>query len=289
MSDIKKYFESRWPLGYIVEMDFSQLEVIVLAYLSQDKQLIDDILSGRDMHCVRAAELYGVSEALFVREYLAGDKAREAQRKLAKAFSFQLQYGAGPTSMAKSNNVSVKIAKEFIENYYNRYPRIKEWQDELAAEVQMTRRLTKAHTATGFPAGQGFHRSETGRIYVFNEYDNDYKPGHTRFSSTQMKNYPVQGLATADIVPMILGKIYRRIKTEVDLHNRFLMINTIHDSIIFDVSDKGTLDKGVPIIKEVMENAPKYLKSQFGMDFNLPLKVDVEYGKNWLEMEKYET
>lgn len=80
MSDIKDMFISRWKDGVILNADFSQLEVIVLAILSNDTQLKDDILSGKDMHVVRAAELFGISEALVSKK----------QRKIAKAFAFQL-------------------------------------------------------------------------------------------------------------------------------------------------------------------------------------------------------
>jgi DNA polymerase I-like protein with 3'-5' exonuclease and polymerase domains len=288
MSKIKQHFVSRWEGGYILEADFSQLEVIALAHLTQDKQLIADIMSGIDLHCVRAAELFDVPQSRFIQEYKAGDKTREKQRKLAKAFSFQLQYGSGPTNMAKTNGVPVSVAKKFIENYYNRYPRIKEWQDEIAKEIQITRKPSKhLKTKKGIPAGQGYHKSETCRRYVFQEFDNDYRPGQVRFSSTQMKNYPVQGFATADIVPLVLGELLARLKDDPTLAESCLMINTIHDSIIFDVRSRDILDYAAHTIQDTMQSAPALLKQYFGIDFTLPLHVDVEYGKNWMELEKY--
>lgn len=80
MSDIKDMFISRWNEGVILNCDFSQLEVIVLAILSNDSQLKDDIQSGKDMHVVRAAELFGIAEK----------DVTKKQRKIAKAFAFQL-------------------------------------------------------------------------------------------------------------------------------------------------------------------------------------------------------
>ena len=287
MSNIKKHFKSRFKDGYLVEVDYSQLEVIALAHLTQDPQLKRDILSGKDMHCVRAAELYKVDEATFVSEYLRGSTLRAKQRKIAKAFSFQLQYGSGATNMARTNGTTLKEAKTFIENYYNRYPLVKDWQDINIGTVRLSREWDgKTLTTLGYPAGKGVYVSETGRRYSFTEYDNTYKGiGHTDFSPTQIKNYPVQGFATGDIVPMILGKIFRALLNS-NIKNDFLLVNTIHDSIIFD-SRACVLDLGLELVRTIMENAPQYLKEIFDIDFDLPLKVDVEYGRNWNELHKY--
>lgn len=288
MSNIKKYFTSRWENGKIVEMDFSQLEIIVLAHLSQDPQMMKDIRDGIDMHCVRAAQLFRYNGLDFVTQYKAKNPKFKDMRTKAKELSFQLQYGAGAPSMAETTGLPLKTCKDFIEQYYNRYPKIKEFQEKVAKEVQRTRVLDKdKRTKQGIPAGKGVYKSQTGRRYVFTEYDNDYKKGAVRFSSTQMKNYPVQGLATADIVPMILGKVFRALKNNTYLKNHFLMINTVHDSIIFDVYDEDTVTIGVPIVKEIMESAPRYLKELFDIDFDLPLGVDVEIGDNWMEIKEY--
>ena len=91
---IKDCFISRWGSdGYLMEVDFSQLEVVALAILSGDPVLKDDLLSGRDMHRMRAAELFGIPEA----------SVTDGQRQLCKQLSFQLQYGAGYKSMAEKN------------------------------------------------------------------------------------------------------------------------------------------------------------------------------------------
>lgn len=286
MSKIKKHFTSRFEDGWIVEADFSQLEIICLAQLSQDKQLIDDILSGRDMHCVRAAELFNEPEASFVAQYNDKNPIRVYQRKLAKALSFQLQYGSGARNMAKTNKVAQQTAQNFIDNYYNRYPAVREWQRRVAAEVEKSRIWDGVRrTDSGLPAGTGQYKSVTGRIYTFYEYDG-WKKGQVSFKPTQMKNYPVQGLA-ADIVGLVLGLIYRAL-ANADIFDDFLMVNTVHDSIIFDSKDES-LDEGIEIVQSIMENAPKYMKETFGIDFFTDkMKVDVEIGRNWMEITKYE-
>ena len=139
MSEIRKYFDSRFTDGHLMEFDFSQLEVIVLAHLSQDKQLMQDIIDGVDMHTANAAKMLNKSEF----------KVTASERKLAKRFSFQLQYGAGAKSMAKSNGVGIQFAKDFIEAYYGRYPRVKEWQDENIAAVRQLECLVRAGLRMG--------------------------------------------------------------------------------------------------------------------------------------------
>lgn len=287
MSNIKRHFISRFPNGYLVEADYSQLEIIALAYLTQDPQLVDDILSGRDMHCVRAAELARMPEAYFLLEYLKGNPDFIKKRKIAKAFSFQLQYGSGAKNMAKTNGTTVKEAQDFIDNYYARYPKVLQWQEHVMDSVKSSRTWDGTRrTPAGYPQGIGQYIGPTGRMYSFAEYDNDYRPGTVSFSPTQMKNYPVQGFATGDIVPMILGKLFRVLKNNPDLCDDFLLVNTVHDSIIFDVKDINSLRIGTPIVEEVMQQAPLYLKEDFDIDFNLPLNVEIKYGKNWMELEK---
>jgi len=110
----------------------------------------------------------------------------------------------------------------------------------------------------------------------------------TNFSPTKMKNYPVQGFATGDIVPMVLGEVFKMVKT-TEWSTRFKLINTVHDSILFDIAPRGEgeLLRFCILLKGVMESAPKMLKEKFNIDFELPLKVDISTGKNWGAMKKY--
>lgn len=270
-TSIKTCFQSRREGGYIMEADYSQLEVIVLAHLCKDKQLIKDILSGVDMHTVRASELFGVSESLVTPQ----------QRKLAKALSFQLQYGSGAKNMAEKNNIDISIAKKFISNYYSRYPKLKAWQSELYHNVESSRKLVSKQTKKGFPVHSGWYSSETGRKYVFYTSDApEFLDTPTSFKPTEVKNYMVQGTATGDIVPMMLGEVYRWLLEKDD--DRVLLVNTVHDSIILDVSlpSKETYEFGKQL-KELMESAPNIYQERFGVEFTLPMKVGVTYGKDW--------
>ena len=117
--------------------------------------------------------------------------------------------------------------------------------------------------------------------YVFSEYDNDYRPGETSFSPTQMKNYPIQGFATGDIVPEVLGRLYRAIK-EKKLDDKILTIGTVHDSIVLDVEYEYV---GVAelLVKDIMERAPEWMMERYGIYIDVPLKADVSIADNWAE------
>jgi DNA polymerase-1 len=282
MSEIRKYFDSRWTDGVLLELDFSQLEIFVLAYMTGDKQLQHDLLSGADLHGISATNLFGKNYT-------------KAQRKIAKGLSFQLQYGAGYKSMAANNGVGEDVAKDFIKQYYDRYPGVKRWQDDIAKKVNSLRSPTSRKSPKGYPVGRALLESETGRRYHFYEFDApDWmaKPKYpgakvstVSFSPTQMKNYPVQGYATADIVPIVIGKLYRALLDAEKFRDSVLLVNTVHDSVVFDCKDMITAKEWAPLAARYMENAPTYLKEDFGIDFNLPLKVEAEAGYTWHDMK----
>lgn len=274
---IKSCFTSRWEDGYLMEVDFSQLEIVALALLSNDPVLKDDIASGRDMHRLRAAELFLKPE----------DKVTDKERTLAKQLSFQLQYGAGAKSMAEKNGIDVKLAKTFIENYYARYGDVKRWQNALADAVRASRVNGGEHTPKGFPKGVGTHTAATGRTYKFFEYDDTFGRGDTSFSPTEMKNYPVQGFATADIMALYRGRVYRKILNE-RLTKDIKLINTVHDSVMLDVKGEGLVRYTYDLLAVEAARLPTLLKDLWDIDCDLEFKVECKYGQKWSELKKLE-
>ncbi len=175
----------------------------------------------------------------------------------------------------------------FITLYYDRYKEVKEWQDFNIADVKDRRLINTAKTKTGKSAATGWICSMTGRKYRFQEYDApDWVAEETQFSPTEIKNYPVQGYATGDIVPFILGLLRERIYAK-GLENKCLLINTVHDSIILDIEEEMlyTISK---LVKDTMEAVPLLLESVFGIECQLPIKAEVSYGRNWLEQKPLE-
>jgi len=274
MSQIKKHFTSRFPDGYLLEADYSQLEIYVLAYLSGDTQLKADLLNGVDLHSQAAERLFG-------RNFTAED------RKTAKQLSFQLQYGSGAKAMSIKNGIPISLAKKFIAQYYERYPGVAVYQNKLLEQVKASREVSEERTEGGFPRGVGKYQSETGRIFVFKEYDSpsfmQEKGEYTSFKPTEIKNYGVQGFAGGDIVLTVLGRLFRDLKNS-EYHDGILLINTIHDSILLDIKHRDLIPGAKWIVSRHMKSAPDYLKEDYGIDFDLPLKIEFKAGKNWAEM-----
>lgn len=271
--NIKDCFISRYgDDGVIMEADFSQLEVIHLAHLTKCPRLISDIQSGMDMHTVRAAELFDKPES----------QVEKGERKVAKVLSFSLQYGAGAKSMAATWNVDVELTTKFIENYYGRYPEIREWQTQQQERVEANKKVTTERTKKGHQKSKSVIGTETGRRYTFWEYDAPKfmvdRGKLTGFNPPEIKNYQVQGGATGDIVPMALGDVYLWLLDQ-GLEEAKL-VNTVHDSIILDVPRRlaYTIASGV---KEIMESSPELYENYFDVEYTLPLKVEVTCGPSW--------
>ena len=293
MAHIKECFRSRFGSeGVIVEADFSQLEVIGAAIVSNDPMMKQDILDGIDSHCQSAAWLNPKYSYEEIRQgYLEEDAYFSKLRKNAKAPRFELQYGAGAKSIAANNGLTVEQAQGFIDRYYERYAILKKFQEHVMDCVKRSIKPSERRSPSGLPLGVGKWKSSTGRIYTFYEQEAPKfmqdKGTLTSISPTQIANYPMQGFSTGDIVPEVLGRLHRALSEDDELYDFFLPINTIHDSIIFDVHT-SVLTRGSRIVKETMEKAPQWMWERFGIDIDLPLGVDLEYGVTWEHLTKLE-
>jgi DNA polymerase I len=274
MSRIKECFTTRFENGSIVNADFSQLEVVGLAVLSLDQQLIDDIKSGMDMHIVRAAKLFNVSE----------ERVTKQQRQLAKMLSFQLQYGSGARNMAEQNKIDLSLAKKFIEQYYERYKDVKRWQDNVRDSVVASRRV-EGHTKGGYPRGVGTYRSPSGRAYSFYEYDpmGGWQKDPS-FSPTEMKNYPCQGFSTGDVMALYRSQVMRQLLPH--MFTNILFINSVHDSVMFDCDSEESVAICKKVLYNVCKELPTLLTKRFGIEVPLEFKIDVETGPSWAELTK---
>lgn len=276
-SPIKEVFISRWgDDGVIIEADYKQLEVITLAYVSGCKSLIKDIFDGVDIHTGLGMTLYGPHYTM-----------TKEERRVIKTINFGLIFGGQPKSLAEQAGVSVPFATQAVEAFYKRYPGVKEWHDSLINKAQSNCVLTDKRTPTGQQVHKYTQRSVTGRYYYYYTEDNDYRPGQTRWPITKMKNYPVQGLATGDIVPTMVGILYDVLKSNAKLARSCLMVNQVHDSIMFDCR-KDVLNEALHVIRETLEDAPRIISHIYNIKFELPLKVTVSVGPNWKDVKEIE-
>lgn len=280
VTSIKDCVISRYPNGWILEADYSQLEIVVLAFESQDDQLIQDIEEGRDLHCASLAAWKGWDYHETKNKYDRGEPHVYQLRRFAKRMSFLVQYGGSAGALSKQLGVPKREAERFIEGYYGRYRGIPAYHERIKQEVLASAEHKGHTTHSGIPARTGTYLSLTGRRYTFHEYDAPEwaKSNTPSFSPTEMKNYPVQGLATGDIVPLMMGELL-----ELEKLYECLFINTVHDSFLFDVSPMEDIDNLASVIKYKLDNTKEVLLDKLNINFNVPLKAEVSYGPTWAD------
>ena len=231
---IKRVIQSRFDDGEIIEMDFAQLEFRVAAFLSQDKQAIQDILEGVDVH-QNTANVIGCS------------------RQDAKAHTFKPLYGG----MSGTDE-----EKKYYAYFRKRYKGITEWQERTEDTAIST----------------SFVTLPSGRQYYFEGIKRASWGGSNFY--TQVRNYPVQGFATGDIVPVACIDIYNSMK-----NMRTRLINTVHDSIIIDVHPKE-VDSVLNKLKKACDGITQSINKRYDINFNVPLDYEIKKGHNWLDLKR---
>ena len=267
---IKQIFTSRFENGLIVEVDFNQLEVVALAHVTGDEQLTEDIASGTDIH----SALY---KAMF------GRMPTKEERKPFKARTFQLIYGAGAKAISKQAGCSIDEAKKFVDVFYTRYSGVADWHKNFAEEVESNSVYELDDEGFREKVKTYILHTETGRRFCFKEYysDSSWSSRTYNFSPTELKNYPIQGLATGDIVPMMLGIIFRELKGRDDVK----MVNTIHDSLMFDV-ELDSVPSFIKEITEILKETHSYFEKIFKKPLALKLNAGASVGINWFDMKE---
>lgn len=276
MSNIKDCFVSRYKDGYLVQADFSQLEVHGLAFLSGDPTLIANLNAGVDLHRDLAARFYRVRPADVTSE----------QRTLIKRLTFMLQYGSGHKNMAAKLGISEREAKNFIDVYHRTYPGVAAWQTVVADAVHMSK--TKAGVVNGRVGYKGTYLTRTGRTYTFHEVEPSNPRYGWDFSPNQLKNYPVQGFATGDVVPTMLGYLYKQwLLLDQDTKFKVKIVNTVHDSVILDAHPRE-VNWTCAWVATALGRTNQVIKERYGITLPTKLSVDVEYGHSWSTMKKWE-
>ena len=248
--NIKDLFVSRFENGVILDVDFSQLEWRVCAFLCQDENMIKEIVEGIDAHKQNASIAFNIPI----------DSVTKQHRQIAKMVSFGLIYGQTAYGLAQRPDIPIDTpedAQKVIDAVYDKYRKLKEWHDKLYIDALNKKKII----------------SPSGRRFVFEDASNQL---------TQIKNYPVQSLATADIVPLILYLAWKEIKNK---KLKAVPFNTVHDCIVYDCADIDTAKQVASIIQSYIRNSGKYLKEYLNIDFNIPLDSEAEIGKCWGKLE----
>lgn len=252
-SPIKESIVPRYD--YIVAADLSQVEWRSAAFLSQDPVMLKEIYGGVDPHADNAINIFGADPE---------DKDFKAVRTTSKIVTFRLLYGGtafGFYADPKMPNYSRKKWEKIVDKFYNKYKGLKAWQE--------------TNISTVYRNG-GSLRNPTGRLFYF-------KIGPKGYDMRQIKNYPVQSLATADIMPLAMCIIYKQYRA---LELQSLLIGQVHDSLIWDVPE-NELQTIAKLCTRVFDRLPQYFEQMWGIEFNVPLGGDIEYGPNYGHMEEY--
>lgn len=233
----------------ILQADAKQLEWVGATYLSQDPVALEEIWNSVDQHSDNQKR-FGLPSRL-----------------IAKTFVFRLIYGGSAYSYANDPNFKDIGGEAFwqdvIDQFYRKYERLGEWHNRIVDEVKRNRKLVMP----------------TGRTYL---YEPEIKYGKEVWPRTTILNYPVQGLG-ADLMAIARVSLRNRLKDKEGI----LLLNTVHDSIILDYDSKICDNISiVNLVDKCFNDVPANFKKLFGVDFNLPMRVECEVGPNWGNMEK---
>lgn len=240
---IRGVFTADGPGHLLLSGDYSQIELRVLAHMSEDPGLIDSFLKGEDIHTRTASEVFGVPL----------EEVTPSLRNKAKAVNFGIIYGISDYGLAQNLGISNQEAKEYIDAYFKRYPKVKDFIRETIASARI----------------QGYVTTLLNRRRYIPDINS--KNYHLRsFAERTAVNTPIQGSA-ADIIKIAMVNVYKALK-ENGLGAKILL--QVHDELILD-SRQEELSKVKDILKDCMEHA---------FSLKVPLTVDIHQGYTWEEL-----
>ncbi len=236
--ELRKIFESKFEGGSLISADYNQIELRLLASLSEEEHLIEAYKRGDDIHTLTASQIFGVKNPTV------------EQRREAKAVNFGIIYGISDYGLSQNIKSTRAKAKAYIDSYFTRYPRVKEFMDE---SVENATKL-------------GYIKTLFGRKRRIPELSSSKFQTRT-FGQRVAMNMPMQGTAS-DIIKLAMINVQKAL-----LGKKSQLILQIHDELIIDTY-KGEEEEVMKILQNEMENVVK---------LKVPLVVSVGIGKNLYE------
>ncbi|HDP16220.1 MAG TPA: DNA polymerase I, partial [Candidatus Omnitrophica bacterium] len=228
----------------IISADYSQIELRILAHLSKDEELIKAFEERLDVHTHTASLIYDVRE----------DEVTPEQRACAKTVNFGIVYGMSAFGLSRGLSIDPASAQEFIDSYFERYPRIKLYMEDIIEEARdmgyVTTLFNRRRYIPEIISGSVREQQQAERIAI---------------------NTPIQGSA-ADLIKIAMINIHKELMSG---ETAARMILQVHDELVFEVPEKEAGSIAV-LVREKMESAVK---------LNVPIEVNVKRGRNWLELE----
>ena len=239
---IRKAFIPKNNDYIIMAADYSQIELRVIASISNEENMIDAFVNNQDIHTITASKIYNVDPENVSRE----------QRGNAKTVNFGIIYGVSAFGLSQQTDLNRSESKQMIDNYFLNYPGLKKYMSD----------------QIDFARNNGYVETIMGRrryLQNINSQNNMLRSGAERNAI----NAPIQGSA-ADIIKIAMININSEFKKQ---SFKSKMLLQVHDELVFDVHNSEK-DRIQDIVKTTMESAVK---------LKVPLKIDLEFGKNWLE------
>ncbi len=225
-----------------IDADYSQIELRIMAHLSGDASLIEAFNSGADIHAITASKVFGVPM----------DEVTPLMRRNAKAVNFGIIYGISAFGLSEDLNISRQEAKEFIEGYFETFPKVKEYLDEQVAQAKKD-----GYVATVFGRRRPLPELTSSNFM------------QRSFGERVAMNAPIQGTA-ADVMKIAMIRVKDRFEKE-GLTSRVIL--QVHDELLVEAAEEEA-DRAADLLKEEMENA---------VSFSVPMIVEISRGHNWYE------
>lgn len=235
------------PGTVLISADYAQIELVVLAHLSGDKNLSKAFIDGVDVHKSTAALIYNLDM----------ENVSHDQRRFAKTVNFGVMYGMSAFRLAAELGISRTEAKNFIDQYFATYSGVKKFLGDTVASAQEN----------------GFVQTAMGRKRVIRGINSKNKLEQNG-AQRMAVNTPIQGTAS-DIVKKAMIEIQEALDKNEKLNGKIKLLLQVHDELIFECQDnQEIIDCALALIREKMENVVK---------LSVPLRVSIEYGKSWGE------
>lgn len=245
--EIRKAFIPQDDEWAILSADYSQIELRIMAHISNDPGLTEAFNAGEDIHASTAAKIFGYELNDFI---LLPSETRQEMRRKAKEVNFGIMYGLGYFGLANRLDISKEEARAIIAKYHERFPNVKLYMEETIKKAKR----------------DGYVETLMGR----RRYLPDIKSRNQNIRSNaerQAINMPIQGTA-ADMIKLAMIRIHRRISNK-----QIRMLLQVHDELVFEVQNSFMEDAKILIVEE-MKNA---------LPLNVPLEIEVGFGKNWFD------
>ncbi len=236
------------PQMVLISVDYSQIELRIVAHISGDEAMINAFLAGQDIHAATAAAIYGVPLEQVTKE----------QRRHAKAINFGLIYGMSPYGLTRTTDLTLAEAENFVQAYFRQFPRVKDYIENTCA----------------LAARQGYVETLLGRRRYFPNLKNPPNPAVRQREEREAINAPIQGTA-ADIMKIAMVRLPAALES-AGLSARLLL--QVHDELVLECPEAEKVATA-QVVKNVMENAYQLV---------VPLLTEARWGLNWGEMTPFE-